>query len=90
MFLSDTDYRAYYYYDKVMENSMFPLTLVSDNYTLMISYDLKYAMPSIFKLNECGFAKPFYDFASHLCDTDMVLSNDESIEFIENCIKDRL
>ncbi|WP_158552429.1 MULTISPECIES: hypothetical protein [Eubacteriales] len=43
MFLSDTDYHAYYYYDKVMENSMFPLTLVSDNYTLMISYDLKYA-----------------------------------------------
>lgn len=278
VFLSDTDYHAYYYYDKVMENSMFPLTLVSDNYTLMISYDLKYAMLtddksivdisksvfnekvsksyslinditglsdytgiyiehykkynnprlisieyepcpfpyiepdlikqlvynelaeydeiiqrcieirdlynkakhnqlyftkegvlsflkkgriaeipeivykpiplnerinilhrlcydakvekskelhiikdeklkvpknlrycgqgqindfllllpkktgklSIFKLNECGFAKPFYDFASHLCDTDMVLSNDESIEFIENCIKDRL
>lgn len=46
--------------------------------------------PSIFKLNECGFAKPFYDFASHLCDTDMVLSNDETVSFIENCIKAKL
>lgn len=42
--------------------------------------------PSIFKLNEFGFAKPFNDFVSHLKDTDMVLSNRETVEYIEKCI----
>lgn len=44
VFLSQTNYYVYYYYDKVKENSMFPYTVISDNYTLMLSYNFKYAI----------------------------------------------
>ena len=42
--------------------------------------------PSIFKLNECGFAKPFYDFASSLIDSDTVYSNEETVKIIQDKI----
>lgn len=41
---------------------------------------------SIFKLNECGFAKPFYDFSNSLIDSDVVFSNEETIQIIRNRI----
>lgn len=41
---------------------------------------------SIFKLNECGFAKPFYDFASSLIDSDTVYSNAETVKIIQDKI----
>ena len=43
---------------------------------------------SMFQLNECGFSKPFFDFASSLIDTDLVFSSEQSIEFIENIIEE--
>lgn len=43
---------------------------------------------SIFKLNECGFAKPFYDFASSLVDSDTVYSNEETIKIIQDKISE--
>lgn len=43
---------------------------------------------SMFQLNECGFSKPFFDFVNSLIDTDLVLSNEQTVEFIENAIKE--
>lgn len=43
---------------------------------------------AVFQLNECGFSKPFFDFASSLIDTDLVFSSEQSIEFIENIIEE--
>lgn len=43
---------------------------------------------SIFKLNECGFAKPFYDFASSLIGSDTVYSNEETIQIIKRKISE--
>ena len=42
---------------------------------------------SFFELNECGFAKPFYDFASSLVDSDAVYSNEETVRIIQNKTK---
>lgn len=43
---------------------------------------------SVFKLNECGFAKPFYDFATSLVDSEIVYSNEETIKIIQNKISE--
>ena len=42
----------------------------------------------VFKLNECGFAKPFYDFATSLVDSEIVYSNEETIKIIQNKISE--
>lgn len=44
---------------------------------------------SIFKLSECGFAKPFYDFAYSLIDSDLVYSKNETLQILNNYINEK-
>ncbi len=70
---------------KVPENLRYCGNGQLNDFFLLLSK--KAQKPSIIRLNECGFAKPFYDFASHLRETDMVFSNDETVDYIESCIQ---
>ena len=44
IFLSKTDYRAYYYYDKTTNSSVLPYFIVTDNCLITISYDKRSAV----------------------------------------------